>query len=82
MRFSYTDVGKGPPRLELFDASKDPKELQSVVREHPELAKEMTGLAKAYIDHSPDPPWGEAAPALEIDEIQLNQLRALGYQIP
>ena len=42
----------------------------------------MTALAKTYIEHSPAPPWGDAAPALEIDEIQLNQLRALGYQIP
>ena len=82
MRFFYTTVPNQPPRLELFDASEDPDELKNVVDEHPELVERLTGLTRAYIDHSPTPPWGDAAPALEIDEIQLNQLRALGYQIP
>mgnify|MGYP007021920866 FL=1 len=53
-----------------------------MANEHPELVERLSGLTRAYIDHSPAPPWGDAAPALEIDEIQLNQLRALGYQIP
>jgi arylsulfatase A-like enzyme len=84
MRFFYTHPShpNQPPRLELFDASKDPHELENVADEHPETTERMSALARTYIDHSPDPPWGEAAPPLEIDEIQLNQLRALGYQIP
>ena len=82
MRFSYTHFAKGQPRLELFDTSTDPAELQNVAQENPDMTKELTELAKTYIDHSPEPPWGDAAPTLEIDEIQLNQLRALGYQIP
>ncbi len=85
MRFFYTTSSTSPnqpPRLELFDASEDPDELKNVANEHPELVERLSGLTRAYIDHSPAPPWGDAAPALEIDEIQLNQLRALGYQIP
>jgi len=82
MRFFYTHFNDAPPRLELFDGSADPQALTNVVRDHPDRATAMTALAKTYIEHSPAPPWGDAAPALEIDEIQLNQLRALGYQIP
>ena len=82
MRFSYTTIQNEEPRLELFDASEDPDELENVIDEHPEVAERLSGLTRAYIDHSPEPPWGDEAPPLEIDEIQLNQLRALGYQIP
>lgn len=82
LRFFYTTMPNQPPRLELFDASVDPDELENVADERPETVDRMSGLARAYIDHSPAPPWGDAAPPLEIDEIQLNQLRALGYQIP
>jgi arylsulfatase A-like enzyme len=81
-RFFYTSHLDGRPKLELFDSSKDPDALQNVVGEHPEAAERMRSLVRTYLDHSPDPPWGDAAPPLEIDEIQLNQLRALGYQIP
>ena len=82
MRFSYTTVPNQPPILELFDASEDPDELENVLSKHPDEVERLRGMTRAYIDHSPDPPWGDAAPPLEIDEIQLNQLRALGYQIP
>ncbi len=82
LRFFYTAQSEGRARLELFDSSMDPAELENVVREHPEAAERMTSLVRAYLDHSPDPPWGEEAPPLELDEIQLNQLRALGYDIP
>ena len=82
MRFLYTTYPNEPPRLELFDASSDPDELENRVGEHPEIAERLGALARTYIDHSPDPPWGDEAPPLEIDEIQLNQLRALGYKIP
>ena len=47
--------------------------------EHPEVAARLRGLAEDYLA-SPQP-WGEAE-TLEVDEIQLNQLRALGYQVP
>ena len=81
-RFLYTSHVKGKPGLELFDSATDPGELENLVGENPETAEEMSSLVRTYLDHSPSPPWGDDAPPLEIDEIQLNQLRALGYQIP
>jgi arylsulfatase A-like enzyme len=85
-RFVYTYMNtpdsKGDVREELFDSSKDPDELQNVLGKHPEVAEQMRSVVRAYLEDSPDPPWGDAAPPLEIDEIQLNQLRALGYKIP
>jgi hypothetical protein len=77
-----TPDSKGDVREELFDSSKDPDELQNVLGKHPEVAEQMRSVVRAYLEDSPDPPWGDAAPPLEIDEIQLNQLRALGYKIP
>ena len=35
---------------------------------------------EAYLASRP-PPWGDDAPTVEIDEMQLNQLRALGYGV-
>lgn len=81
-RFVYTPYSKGDLREELFDSSKDPHELKNVLREHPEVAEHLRSVVRAYLEDSPDPPWGDAAPPLEINEIQLNQLRALGYEIP
>jgi len=28
-----------------------------------------------------EPPWGVESPKIEIDELRLNQLRALGYRV-
>jgi arylsulfatase A-like enzyme len=67
---------------ELFDSSRNPAELTNVLQEHPETAERLRSLARAYLEESPPPPWGDEAPALEMDEVQLNQLRALGYSIP
>ena len=34
------------------------------------------------MNDTPPAPWGVETPTLEMDEIQLNQLRALGYALP
>ena len=47
---------------------------------NPELANKMKSLAETYLLFPP-PSWG-GAQTIEIDEMQLNQLRALGYQLP
>ena len=36
---------------------------------------------RAYLEESSLPPWGEDAPTVEIDALQLHQLRALGYEL-
>ena len=41
----------------------------------------FVGLIQRRLESSRSPPWGEAAPKIELDEMQLNQLRALGYEL-
>lgn len=65
----------------LYDAATDPAELVNVAETQPEILDELRGLAEAYVDPKPAP-WGEGATSVEVDELQLNQLRALGYAIP
>jgi arylsulfatase A-like enzyme len=73
--------GEIPASEELFDGTVDAGELRNVASEQPEVADELREAIRAYLASSAAP-WGEAADALEMDEIQLNQLRALGYEIP
>jgi arylsulfatase A-like enzyme len=63
----------------LFDRSDDPSERRNLAEERPEEVERLGELAKAFIEQQP--PW-EQPPPLEIDEMDLNQLRALGYAIP
>jgi hypothetical protein len=37
-------------------------------------------MASNYLQSRP-PPWGDETPTIEIDEMQMNQLRALGYGV-
>lgn len=66
---------------ELFDASGDPAELRNVARERREDLERLRAIGTAYLENTASP-WGERADPLEMDEMQLNQLRALGYAIP
>jgi arylsulfatase A-like enzyme len=66
-------------REELFHSEADPLELKNVAGEHPEVLERFRGLVETYL--AAEPGW-QAAPDLEIDEVQLNQLRALGYKVP
>ncbi|MBW2496944.1 MAG: sulfatase [Deltaproteobacteria bacterium] len=70
------------PTIEsLFDAGVDPLEQTNSIEEHADLAEELRGLARAYLDHSPPAPWGSGAVTVEIDEMEAKQLRALGYAV-
>ncbi len=64
---------------QLFDADGDPAELRDRAAEDPESLARLRSAADAYMETQP--PWGEA-PTREIDQLELNQLRALGYAIP
>lgn len=64
---------------ELFDASDDPRELRDRAAEEPEALERLRAAADAYSETRPA--WGEA-PTREIDELELNLLRALGYRLP
>jgi arylsulfatase A-like enzyme len=69
-----------PEHTELYDKWADPREQHNISREQPEVTETLTERAVGYLK-SPPPPWGEDAPDVEIDEMQMNQLRALGYGV-
>ena len=85
--FSVTDGSRrliasqeDPPRFELYDRARDPKEQNDLYPEDGAKAAELKGLLEAY-QREANPPWGQAPSAVEIEELRLNQLRALGYSI-
>jgi arylsulfatase A-like enzyme len=69
-----------PRQSELYDKWHDPREQQNLAAEQPQVTEELNEMAIGYLK-SPPPPWGGDAPSIEIDEMQLNQLRALGYGV-
>jgi arylsulfatase A-like enzyme len=69
-----------PERTELYDKSTDPREQRNIVHRRPEVTQRLRERAVAYLK-SPPPPWGEDTPSVEIDEMKMNQLRALGYGV-
>ena len=69
-----------PDNLELFDKSVDPVEWKNLAATHPEITAELSQLVVEHLD-GPPPPWGEDVPSIDLDEMQLNQLRALGYGV-
>jgi hypothetical protein len=64
---------------ELYDRSIDPLEQRDIGAEQPEAFERLDALAQAYLE-KPPAPW-QGAPDVELDESELDQLRALGYQI-
>jgi arylsulfatase A-like enzyme len=68
------------PLEELFDGDRDPSERENLLEEYPEVVGELRERALAYLQD--EPTWGTGEPRLEIDEMQLDQLRALGYKVP
>jgi arylsulfatase A-like enzyme len=79
-RYVVVPDARGGRREELFDASRDARETHDVLEAEPEVAARLREQAQHYLES--EPPWGSDTPTLEIDEIQLNQLRALGYAVP
>ena len=69
-----------PKRSELYDTWQDPRELRNVADDWPEVLEDLNAKARAYLESRP-PPWGDDAPTVEIDEMRMNQLRALGYGV-
>jgi len=69
-----------PGQSELYDKSQDPMEEEDVAAQQPEVTEQLNEMVAGYLD-SPPPPWGEDAPIINVDEMQMNQLRALGYGV-
>jgi arylsulfatase A-like enzyme len=78
--FRYVRVEQAGGRAEqLFDSRGDPRELRDRAAEDPETLARLRAVADDYYEEKPS--WGEA-PTREISELELNLLRALGYQLP
>jgi arylsulfatase A-like enzyme len=69
-----------PTQSELYDKSQDPREQRDIAADRPEVTEELNEMAVGYLD-SPPPPWGSDTQTIEVDEMQMNQLRALGYGV-
>jgi arylsulfatase A-like enzyme len=81
-------VSEGPYRLvhraaagrgELYDRAADPREQVDIGAEQPEVLARLTALAEEYLKRPPAR-WRDA-PAVELQEEELEQLRALGYAV-
>jgi arylsulfatase A-like enzyme len=66
-----------PEDVLLFDRSEDPKEKVNVAAERPEVVAELRAELEEFLA-KPKTQW-ESAPEVELDELRVNQLRALGY---
>lgn len=75
-------VGKehGPWIDTLFDADADPLERRNLAAEQPETVERLKRIASDFRNQRSV--YESGARELEIDEMELNQLRALGYSIP
>jgi arylsulfatase A-like enzyme len=80
-RFVLTELPRGVMKEELFDDSLDHAERRNLLEQHPDVAKRLAELARGHLASEPAP-WAAETSTLELDELELNQLRALGYAIP
>jgi arylsulfatase A-like enzyme len=78
LRLLATLSGKRPPQL--FDRAADPTEKRNLAKADPEAATRLRALVDGYAQ-SAKTPWGVAPGEVELDEMRLNHLRALGYVV-
>ena len=82
-------VREGPYRLihdvndesldRLYDLETDVGEFFDLSDQHHDIVEDLRGTAKEYLELTT--PWQGGAPSIELDELHLRQLRALGYSI-
>lgn len=68
---------KQPNRPELYDHAEDPTERMNVAHENVDLTKDLIAQVNKFLEGQ-NTVW-EETPEVEIDEMRLHQLRALGY---
>jgi arylsulfatase A-like enzyme len=78
-RLVYRSEGRGARRAELYKYESDRRESRRIDAAEPEVRKHMMELASAYLEQE-KASWGDA-PQIELDDAQLQQLRALGYEV-
>jgi arylsulfatase A-like enzyme len=76
----YVRVDQGQRSIEqLFDRAQDPAELEDLSEHEQETVERLRAIAGDYLEQPPA--WGKV-PTKELDELELNHLRALGYALP
>ncbi|MCR9095462.1 MAG: sulfatase-like hydrolase/transferase [bacterium] len=63
----------------LYDVKSDPREMRNIAADEPDVLKRLRSAAEDYL--ALPPAWEGGAPEIELDEMSLRQLRALGYSI-
>jgi arylsulfatase A-like enzyme len=81
-RLVYFQESDGRTSQQLFDGNADRLERKNVIADHPDVAEALTAEIEDYLAGQYPSSWGEGATSVEIDEMELNQLRALGYELP
>lgn len=69
-----------PENAEFYDWATDPTEQNDLAGERPDEVARYIEMTNRYVADE-NPPWGVTAGTVEIEEMQLNQLKALGYRI-
>ena len=67
-----------PDQPLLYDHAVDPREKSNIAALRPEKLEELRAVLEEYGEEVVV--WGDT-PEVELDEMRLNQLRALGYEI-
>jgi arylsulfatase A-like enzyme len=78
--FRFFLLTKNPAAATLYDRTTDPGEHKDVAKERGDDVARLRKLADGYLEQTQSP-WGKAPESVELDEMRLNQLRALGYII-
>jgi len=69
-----------PDGVELYDHATDQAEQRNLAGERAEDRDRLAQEARRHAEEAKIP-WGEAPGRVELDEMRLNQLRALGYEV-
>ena len=69
-----------PDRVELYDLEADPREQQNLYDADDSEAQRLLALAREQFEQARSP-WDAQAESVDLDEMRLGQLRALGYVI-
>jgi arylsulfatase A-like enzyme len=80
-RLVYSEDENGGETIQLYDRIVDPQELRDVADANPEVSERMMSELRSYTASEPES-WAAEARPVELDEMELRQLRALGYEIP
>jgi arylsulfatase A-like enzyme len=78
--YRFIHHAAGQAKDELYDLENDPRERDDLGDLQPETAERMRAQVTQYLEQR-TPPWGIGPHSVEIDDMMLGQLRAIGYAI-